>query len=271
MAQPKAIYIYLENEEKLNTLTDAQRGRLLSAAMAYGNRGDMPDFSDDPVLVYAFLDLKNNIDRDNERYNDTCKRRAEAGRKGGKVSQANQANASFASQNQANQANASFALHEQAKDNFASSVQAKSSKSSETEAETEAEAEDIASAISAHARAKADFEERAEGILELFRKTCPTVTHPDRLTEHRRRLIYAAEKDGVDFELLFSKLRASPFLYGKPGIGFDWVMKPENRQKVLEGNYDKAKKPPNRRGSVFSQEGASFDISEYEGKGLFDD
>lgn len=98
MAQPKAIFIYLENEEKLNTLTDAQRGRLLSAVMAYGSRGELPDFSDDPVLAYAFLDLKGNIDRDTDRYNDICKRRSEAGKKGG---QAKQANATFATNEQA--------------------------------------------------------------------------------------------------------------------------------------------------------------------------
>lgn len=45
---------------------------------------------------------------------------------------------------------------------------------------------------------------------------------------------------------LFQKTSASYFLCGKKGgwkASFDWIMKPENLTKIIEGNFDNAKPP----------------------------
>lgn len=255
MSAPKAFYSYMENEEKLNMLSDEQAGRLYKALYAYSRTGERPDMSDDPLLNYALADFLIDVDRDREKYEQTCKRRSEAGRKGGKAS---------ASNKEAKEANA---CSDEAKE-------AKASKSSETEAEAEAEAEDnIAGAILSKG-ARPDFDDRAYRVIELFRRICTDFIQPDRLTAYRKRLIYQAEQDGVDFELLFKKAQASKFLSNSKGIGIDWVLTPKNTQKILEGNYDKEFKPPDKhggKGSAFSLEGASFDISKYEKDTLFDD
>tara|TARA_Y100000593_G_C4151168_1_gene257141 strand:- start:100 stop:474 length:375 start_codon:yes stop_codon:yes gene_type:complete len=51
------------------------------------------------------------------------------------------------------------------------------------------------------------------------------------------------EAEGIEeFEMVFRKAQASNFLSGRSddwtSCGFDWLMKPSNWIKVLEGNYD---------------------------------
>ena len=110
-----------------------------------------------------------------------------------------------------------------------------------------------------------DFEDRAERVLELFREICTGFVKPDRLTDHRRRLIWIAETNGVDFKALFEKAQASDFLTkeSRCRYGIDWVLEPKNRQKITEGNFVNKEKPPDKRGTVFSAEGASFDMTAY--------
>ena len=81
-----------------------------------------------------------------------------------------------------------------------------------------------------------------------------------------------ADADGVDFTELFERAQQSDFLTGRDGkgggFGFDWVLDPKNRQKIIEGNYDNRGQPTK---SVNSLKGASFDIEKYKKSSLFDD
>ena len=256
MSNPKAFTSYIENENKLNMLTDEQAGRLYKSLFAYSRTGEKPDFSDDPVLAYAFIDFTMDIDRDREKYEQTCQRRSEAGKKG---SQAKQANADFAKQTQAKQANADFACGEEAK----------ASKSSKAKTEAKAKAKVYTNVYTEGDHP--DFEERAEKVISDFKRICTGLVQPEKLTDHRRRLIYQAEADGVDFTELFERAQQSDFLTGRDGkgggFGFDWVLDPKNRQKIIEGNYNN--RAPTK--TVNSLKGASFDLEAYKRKSLFDD
>lgn len=83
-------------------------------------------------------------------------------------------------------------------------------------------------------------------IQDLFNSTCKSLSKVQRLTEGRRKQIAARWKDlGKNIESfreLFEKTEASDFLTGTNDRGwradFDWLMKPANATKVLEGNYD---------------------------------
>lgn len=83
-------------------------------------------------------------------------------------------------------------------------------------------------------------------IQDLFNSTCKSLSKVQRLTEGRRKKIAARWKDlGKNIEAfreLFEKTEASDFLTGTNERGwradFDWLMKPANATKVLEGNYD---------------------------------
>lgn len=264
MAQPKAFYSYMENEEKLNMLSDEQAGRLYKSLYAYSRTGDKPDLSDDPLLAYAFADFCMDIDRDRERYDETCKRRAEAGKKSAEIRRTNAqkgtkgANVDFVEQKATKGTNVDFVQQKETNAN----------KMNETEIEAEAEIEDNSHELSTRAReggreSEQDFENRAQGVMELFSVICKGFVKPDKLSAYRRRLIYQAEADGVDFAELFRKAQASEFLTSgsRCRYGIDWVLDPKNRAKILEGNYEK---PIRSRGSMFSTEGASFDLSKYE-------
>lgn len=270
MSNPKAFTSYIENEYKLNMLTDEQAGRLYKSLFAYSRTGEKPDFSDDPVLAYAFIDFTMDIDRDREKYEQTCQRRSEAGKKG---SQAKQANADFTKQTQAKQANAEFAKQTQAKQanaDFACEEEANTSKSSKAKTKTKTKAKVYTNVYTEGDRP--DFEERAEKVISDFKRICTGLVKPEKLTDHRRRLIYQAEADGVDFTELFERAQQSDFLTGRDGkgggFGFDWVLEPKNRQKIIEGNYNNRGQPAK---SVNSLKGASFDLEAYKRTSLFDD
>lgn len=95
--------LYHDIRAPLELLTDEQRGKLFLALLDYSERGELPGF-DEGALAMAFAFVRNSIDRDAAAWESKREKRVEAGRKGGKQTQANRANASFANQDQANQA-----------------------------------------------------------------------------------------------------------------------------------------------------------------------
>ena len=110
--------IYTDCLEQLEVIPDAERGVLFLDVLRYARTGIMPNI-ENPFLKALFLGFKNQIDRDCAKYEEVCKKRAEAGRNGGnqrvanlKQSQANgsnclnvEANASNTKQSQANGSN----------------------------------------------------------------------------------------------------------------------------------------------------------------------
>lgn len=83
----------------------------------------------------------------------------------------------------------------------------------------------------------------AERIVEMYHIQCPSLPKVMKLTESRIRAINARLKEFTeeDIETAFVKAENSPFLRGEKGdwkANFDWIMKPGNLPKILEGNYD---------------------------------
>ena len=92
-------------------------------------------------------------------------------------------------------------------------------------------------------------------LRELFIEICgsyPRPYKPEQWEATRRAAVRSAyhrfEKEGKDpmmeFEVLFRKMEASDLMAGRSGGKrwgtFDFLMKPSNRLKVFEGNYDNA-------------------------------
>lgn len=81
-------------------------------------------------------------------------------------------------------------------------------------------------------------------IASWFNQNCQEFPAVKEITKKREALIDAFLSDHEESELysLFSMASASDFLTGKSGSGwkasFDWIMKPENRVKILEGTYE---------------------------------
>lgn len=110
-------------------------------------------------------------------------------------------------------------------------------------------------------------------VVDDFNRICKSLPRVKTINDTRRRRIDRARKQlgSVTFETFFRMVEASDFLTGQTKdwvASFDWILEPKNMTKIVEGNYDN-KKP--KRGSVFSTDGASFDITQYEGSGLFND
>lgn len=105
----KSFVVYHDIKAILDKLSDEQVGKLFRAMVSQSMGEIVPEF-DDLVLDIAFTPIRQQMDRDAEKWDDIKEKRAEAGRRGGlksaeKRAQANQANANFASV--ATQANSS--------------------------------------------------------------------------------------------------------------------------------------------------------------------
>ena len=82
-------------------------------------------------------------------------------------------------------------------------------------------------------------------VVESFNNTCSSLPHIRGLNDQRRKAIRKAYKQveaAGGFPALFEKVEASDFLTGRRGdwhgCGFDWILKPANLAKIIEGNYD---------------------------------
>ena len=82
-----------------------------------------------------------------------------------------------------------------------------------------------------------------ENVLDLFNNICVSLPKVRSLTDTRRKRIKTASKaiqDIGSFEALFRMVEQSDFLAGRAGAwqcSFDWILKPANLTKIIEGNY----------------------------------
>ena len=81
-------------------------------------------------------------------------------------------------------------------------------------------------------------------VVSKFISICSNLQKPQKLTPKRKRAILKAKKDIEEFggwEKFFSCIASSRFLNGQNKHGwkadFDWILKPDNMVKIMEGNY----------------------------------
>lgn len=112
----RTFIVYDEIKDTLDEMTDEEIGKLFRGMVDYHVTGKEPDLKGG--LKFAFIPIRQQMDRDDEKWNKTREARAEAGRKGGapkgnqnaqkdeenKQKQTKQANGCFASEKQTKQA-----------------------------------------------------------------------------------------------------------------------------------------------------------------------
>lgn len=76
----ESFVIYTKYEEQINMLSDEQAGVLLRALIKYQKGAELPEM--DGIIALAFSFIKQQIDFDNQKYEDICKARSEAGKQG---------------------------------------------------------------------------------------------------------------------------------------------------------------------------------------------
>lgn len=106
-----------------------------------------------------------------------------------------------------------------------------------------------------------DAKTDCEAVIEAFNSICVDLPKVKLLSDARRQAIGTADtrlrRVGMTWDEFFRKVADSSFLCGAwKGCGFDWIVKPANLQKIVEGNYD------NRRGTKAKAAG-SFDTGEF--------
>ncbi len=109
-------------------------------------------------------------------------------------------------------------------------------------------------------------------IVDLYHEKCPSLPKVQKITDSRKKAIKARWNEygkSIDtFKECFEKVEASDFLSGRDGkwsnCCFDWIIKPANFTKIIEGNYDRR----NHAGSNNEPQGFNdekIDWSKYDG------
>ncbi len=87
---------------------------------------------------------------------------------------------------------------------------------------------------------------KPQDVVDVFNRICTTLPKVEKLTERRRASIRARGATLEEFEHVFLLVDGSSFLREWAGCSFDWIIRPNNWQKIIEGNYarEQAKKQP---------------------------
>lgn len=89
MAERNGFIVHTENFKNFERLSDERLGKLFRAMYKYASGEDAASFQDDEVLDIIFESIIDRMDRDAKHYDETCKARSEAGKKGGRPKKAN--------------------------------------------------------------------------------------------------------------------------------------------------------------------------------------
>lgn len=117
MAEKDSFVLYNSYYDLLEDLDMEQRGTLLTAILEHSRGMDQTEL--DPITKLAYRVIASQLDRDRKKWERTCKKRAEAGRRGGlaKASKAKQNLANLAKAGKAKQSLANLAEYESESEN----------------------------------------------------------------------------------------------------------------------------------------------------------
>lgn len=88
MAEKKSFQIYYDYEEHLELLSDEEKGQLLMAMLKYAKTGEVSDLEGATMMAFSFIRLQ--MDRDDAKYEETCRKNRKNGSKGGRPKETEQ-------------------------------------------------------------------------------------------------------------------------------------------------------------------------------------
>ena len=260
MAEEKKSYImYKSWNPLLESLPPEQLYEVFHAIIKYQN-GEETNIKD-PVIQGIFKMFKKQFEEDENKWGKERQQRIDAGRKGGKA-KPNEYKECLAEVSEAKECLAPLSKVKQTQANQAVEVEVEGN----VEVEDSVDVKNILPPYSPPKGGEADSSLRSEsrqnigdytppkpertdyqGVLDAYHECCPSFPAVIKLTETRKRAIKARLKDyGLDeIKRAFSLAGQSDFLKGSSGwqASFDWLMKPANMTKVLEGNYTNRASP----------------------------
>ena len=264
----KSFILYTDSLPAIETLSDEHAGLLLKSLLRFVNSGETPS-SLPSELRYPFASLRSQIERNTEKYERIVERRREAGRKGGLQRVINQANASKCLQKQANQADSdsvSDSVSEIPSTNVDSTLNKSSSLHSEDNiigtnvpTSSDDDAKLVLTPPNGDCESKKDYSYKVMKFWNNVMKSPVAIPTIAKMTPKRKTVVNARVNEfGINAVYqAISKASESSFLNGGGSKGFladfDWVFRPNNFPKVLEGNYDDVK-PVNMKGNGTNQQ-----------------
>ena len=226
----KYLKLFYDWAEVTETLSDAEKGRLIDAIVLYASTKREPQLTG--AEKHLFPMFRAQINRDQADYTSSV----ENGKKGGRPNK-NLKNFRLCEETQQNQEEDKEEDKDKDKDYINNSlttiVSVEESPDGHSAEETPVKSDD-------KAREKVNYQH----VVDTFNECCPTLPRVKMLTDKRRCAIKQLPKHhgGVTAEEYFKGVNASDFLSGRNAkwreCSFDWLMKPSNIVKVLEGNYD---------------------------------
>ena len=248
--------MYTDYKRHIDLLSIEEKGKLLDAIMKYAV-GEETELTGMTKMAFSFITSQ--MDRDEEKYREICERRREAGAKGG-IAKARNARNDLANVANAKSAKSNLAKPSKTKQSLANVADTDTDNVTDTENETETvndtenETENeslLCNTNVLHCQTNESDEEKPrysfEHITDKWNELEGLGITPirgiapgsSRETYLRARLKQYGEKS---FDEIIAAIRDSDFLQGKHNgrpwqVSFDWVIKPSNYPKVLEGNY----------------------------------
>ena len=273
MAEEKKSYImYKSWNPLLESLPPEQLYEVFHAIIKYQN-GEETNIKD-PVIQAIFKMLKAQFEEDDNKWEKERQQRIDAGRKGGKA-KPTEYKECLAEVSEAKECLAPLSKVKQTQANQAVMVEVEVE--GNVEVEDSVDVKNILPPYSPPKGGEADSSLRSEsrqnigdytppkpertdyqGVLDAYHECCPSFPAVIKLTETRKRAIKARLKDyGLDeIKRAFSLAGQSDFLKGSSGwqASFDWLMKPANMTKVLEGNYTNRASPNGKSQSMWGED-----------------
>ena len=215
--------LYTSYQKQISLLTMEQRGILLTAIMCYSSEQDLPDM--DGITSMAFSFIKADLDRDAEKYAKTCEARKEAGKKGGRPKTDEKANAFLEKGKKAN--------------GFSEKQKVFGKPEYEYEDDNEDEYEDDKES---YVSVNTDTLSHRRVIEAWNNQLSPLGITPVRAitanTKRQKMLSARIKQYGLDDVFSTIELvKECSFLHGAKWFNFDWFIRPENYQKIRDGNY----------------------------------
>ena len=252
----QSMIFYASWKEAIKGLPDGVRLEVYEAAVDFAMTGNVPELSAMAAMVFPFI--RQDIERDMENYDRLCNRNRANGMKGGRPRKnpenpvgilETQQNPEKPTETQETQANPNEDISNDI------SLSSKEKNSLQSSKRKSAEADPIA-AQKEEKTDVPDFGKLASFFNDELQRNgsiIPTIRSIDgqrrsgtmaRIREHGKPAFAEAVK----------KAAASDFLNGKNDRGwvadFDWIIKPNNFIKVLEGNYDNRQQNNQRYGNT---------------------
>lgn len=232
MKEKKSFILYLDNAKQVNMLTDEQAGKFIKAVYKFAETGEETEFDDIALnIVYSFI--ADNIKRDTAKYQETCMRRSENGKKGGRPPKAEKANGFSENQNKAKKAD---------NDN-----ENEIENDIVNENENEKENEKIQQNFSLKNPSSSP---EINSFIENFNNICKSFNSVSKISDTDKQNIMEIISNFNKNEIIetFEKIQKSSFLKGNKNnsdgkykdwkANFSWLIKYDHFLSAFNGNYD---------------------------------